>query len=128
MFVTLLNPQKFREYQKSFPHAAFSSLTQSHGTIFGLSRLRTELIVMYSMDDFAGKSPTDLLDFLQQKNLSESMGQLYTFVCLVVTIPVSTASVEWTFSSLKGNKTYTRNTTGLLSALASMAIEKLLFD
>ncbi|CAK6975955.1 zinc finger MYM-type protein 1-like isoform X1 [Scomber scombrus] len=85
MFVTLLDPQKFREYQKKFPHAAFSSLTQSHGTLFDLSWLKTELTVMYAMDDFAGKSPTDLLDFLQQKNLSESMGQLYTFVCLAVT-------------------------------------------
>ena len=25
MFVTLLDPQKFREYKKNFPHAAFSS-------------------------------------------------------------------------------------------------------
>lgn len=81
---------------------------------------------MYAMDDFAGKSPTDLLDFLQQKNLNESMGQLYTFVCLAVTIPMSTASVERTFSALKRIKTYARNTTGQarLSALASMAIEK----
>ena len=54
------------------------------------------------------------------------MGQLYTFVCLMVTIPVSTASVEWTFSALNQIKTYARNMTGQarLSALASMAIEK----
>ncbi|CAK6980566.1 ZMYM1 protein%2C partial [Scomber scombrus] len=52
--------------------------------------------------------------------------KLYTFVCLAVTIPVSTASVERTFSALKRIKTYARNTTGQarLSALASMAIEK----
>lgn len=112
MFLTLLDPQKFREYQKKFPHAAFSSLTQSHGTLSDLSQLKTELAVMYAMADFEGKSPTDLLDFLQQRNLSESMGQLYTFACLAVTIPVSTASVERTFSALKRIKTYSRNTTG----------------
>ncbi|XP_077447404.1 zinc finger MYM-type protein 1-like [Stigmatopora argus] len=78
MFLSLLDSQMFQEYQETFPHAAFSTLTQSHGTLFDLPRLRTELIVMYAMDDFAGTSPTDLLDFLQQKNLSESMGQLYT--------------------------------------------------
>ncbi|XP_077597993.1 zinc finger MYM-type protein 1-like [Stigmatopora nigra] len=126
VFVSLLDPQKFREFKKTFPHAAFSSLTQSHGTLFDLPRLRTELTVMYVMDDFAGKSPTDLLDFLQQKNLSESMGQLYTLVCLAVTIPVSTASFERTFSVINRIKTYAGNTTGQarLSALALMAIEK----
>lgn len=63
IFVTLLDPQMFREYQKNFPHAAFYSLAQSHGTLFDLPRLRTELTVMYAIDDFAGKSPTELLDF-----------------------------------------------------------------
>ena len=54
------------------------------------------------------------------------MAQLYTLACLAVTIPVSTASVERTFSVLKRIKTYSRNTTGQtrLSALASMAIER----
>ncbi|KAG2470699.1 ZMYM1 protein, partial [Polypterus senegalus] len=80
---------------------------------------------MYAMDDFAGESPTDLLDFLHQKNLNESIGRLFTLVYLAVSIPVSTASVERTFSALKRIQTYTRNTTGRvrLSALASMAIE-----
>ncbi|XP_077478100.1 torsin-4A isoform X3 [Stigmatopora argus] len=102
MFLSLLDLQTFWEYQKTFLHAAFSILTQSHG-----------------------KSPTDLLDFLQQKNRSESMGQLYTLVGLTVTT-VSTASVELTFSAQNRIKTYARNTTGQtrLSALALMAIEK----
>ena len=54
------------------------------------------------------------------------MVQLYIFVCLVVTIPVSTVSVKWTFSALNRIKTYARNMTGQarLSALDSMAIEK----
>ncbi|GAB1597398.1 uncharacterized protein LOC115225801 isoform X1 [Argonauta hians] len=126
IFLTLLDPKKFQEYKKKFPDEAFSSLIQSHGTLFDLYLLKTELTVMYRMDDFAGKSPTDLLHFLQQKDLSQSMGQLYTLVCLAVTIPISTASVERTFSALKRIKTYTRNTMGetRLSALALMSIEK----
>ena len=45
---------------------------------------------------------------------------------LAVTLPVSTASVERSFSALKRIKTYARNRTGQarLSALASMAIER----
>ena len=81
---------------------------------------------MYAMTDFEGKSPSDLLDFLNQKNLNGDMGQLYTLACVTVTIPVSTASVERSFSALKRIKTYSRNATGQtrLSALASMSIEK----
>ena len=116
----------FQKYRKKFPQTAFSSLAQSHGTLFDLPRLKTELTVMYAMTDFEGKSPADLHHFLWSKNLSESMGQLYALACLAVTIPVSTASVERTFSALKRIKTYARNTTGQtrLSALATMSIEK----
>ncbi|XP_055017683.1 zinc finger MYM-type protein 1-like [Boleophthalmus pectinirostris] len=131
MFLSLLDPQHFQIYRKKFPQTAFSSLTQSHGSLFDLPRLKTELTVMYAMVDFEGRSPADLHDFLRSKNLSESLGQLYALACLAVTIPVSTASVERSFSTLKRIKTYARNTTGQkrLSALASMSIEKdLLMD
>ncbi|XP_070406828.1 zinc finger MYM-type protein 1-like [Nothobranchius furzeri] len=101
MFLSLLDPQHFQTYRKKFPTAAFSSLTKSHGPLFDLPRLKTELTVMYAMADFEGKSPADLHDFLLSKNLSESMGQLYALACLAVTIPVSTASVERSFSALK---------------------------
>lgn len=56
---------------------------------------------MYSMSDFEGKSPADLLHFLQQKRLIDSMHQLYLLTCLVLTIPVSTASVENIFCTKK---------------------------
>ena len=81
---------------------------------------------MYAMTDFEGKSPSDLLDFLKKKDLIDPMRQLYTLACVAVTIPVSTASVERSFSALKRIKTYSRNTTGQarLSALASMSIER----
>ncbi len=83
---------------------------------------------MHAMSDFEGHSPSDLLHFLQQKGLAESIPQLYLLTCLVLTIPVSTASVERTFSALKRIKTYTRNRTGQarLSALALISVEKLL--
>ncbi|XP_051918603.1 zinc finger MYM-type protein 1-like [Hippocampus zosterae] len=131
MFLSLLDPQRFHSYRKKFPQTALSSLTQSHGALFDLPRLKTELTVMYGMIDFVGKNPADLHNFLRSKNLSESMGQLYTLACLAVTIPVSAASVERSFSALKRIQTYARNTAGQkrLSALASMSIEKdLLMD
>ena len=73
-----------------------------------------------------GKVQLISFDFLRNKELSESLGQLYALACLAVTIPVSNASVERSFSALKRIKTYARNMTGQtqLSALASMSIEK----
>ncbi|CDQ74374.1 unnamed protein product [Oncorhynchus mykiss] len=126
MFLSLLDPQHFQTYWKKILQTAFSSLTESHGTLFDLSKLKTELTVMCAMTDFEGKSPSDLLDLLKQKILNEDMGQLYTLACVTVTIPVSMASVERSFSALKRIKTYSRNATGQtrLSALASMSIEK----
>ena len=126
LFLSLLDPQHFQTYRRKFPQTAFSSVTQSHGALFDLPRLKTELTVTYAMTDFEGKSPADLLDFLRSKELSESLGQLYALACLAVTIPVSNASVERSFSALKRIKTYARNMTGQtrLSALASISIEK----
>ncbi|XP_034401525.1 zinc finger MYM-type protein 1-like [Cyclopterus lumpus] len=126
MFLSLLDPQQFPAYRKKFPDSAFSNLKQSHGALFeDLTRLKTELTVMYAMAGFEGRSPADLLAFLQQNHLVESMRQLYGLACLAVTIPISTATVERTSSVLKRIKTSSRNTTGArLSSLASMAIEK----
>uniref|UniRef100_A0A8C7XI81 Zinc finger MYM-type protein 1-like n=1 Tax=Oryzias sinensis TaxID=183150 RepID=A0A8C7XI81_9TELE len=126
MFVTLLDPLRFLEYRRSFPHAGLSSLARSHGALFDLCQLKTELTVMYTMDDFYGKSPSDILHFIHQNNLSEVMKQLYRFVCLALTIPTSPASVKRTFSALERIQTHAKNTTGQtrLSALALMAIEK----
>lgn len=60
MLLSLLNPQHFQTCQSKLPQTALSSLTQSHGTLFDLSRLKTELTVMYAMTDFEGKSPVEL--------------------------------------------------------------------
>lgn len=81
---------------------------------------------MYNMANFEGRSPSDLLQFLTAKELSESKSQLHQLTCLVLTIPVSTSSVERSFSALKRIETHARNSTGQdrLGALALMSIEK----
>ena len=81
---------------------------------------------MCNMENFEVRSPPDLLHFLTLTELTESMPQLYHLTCLVLTIPVSTSSVERSFSALKRIKTHARNSTGQdrLGALALMSIEK----
>lgn len=125
-FLSLLDPRRFKTYRRKFPRAAFSSLARSHGALFDLPRLKTQLTVMYAMADFEGKSPADLHEFLQRKSLRETMAQLEALACLALTIPVSTPPDQPSFSALKRIETYARNTSGRrrLSAVASMSIEK----
>ncbi|KAE8288363.1 hypothetical protein D5F01_LYC12232 [Larimichthys crocea] len=65
-------------------------------------------------------------NFLTLKGLTESMPQLYHLTCVVLTITVSTSSVERSFSALKRIKTHARNSTGqdCLGALVLMSTEK----
>ncbi|XP_034076957.1 zinc finger MYM-type protein 1-like [Gymnodraco acuticeps] len=125
-FLALLDPQQFGHYCNYFPTAALNSLMESYGGYFDQPRLHTELAVMYGMSDILGKSPADIHQFLLKKGLSESMKQVYTLSCIILTIPVSTASVERSFSALKRIKSYSRSTTGQvrLSDLALISIEK----
>lgn len=45
MFLSLFHRQHFQTYRKNFPQTAFSTLTESHGTLFDLLRLKSELTV-----------------------------------------------------------------------------------
>ncbi|KAJ4939297.1 hypothetical protein JOQ06_028747 [Pogonophryne albipinna] len=107
-FLALLDPQQFGHYCNYFPTAALNSLMESYGGYFDQPRLHTELAVMYGMSDILGKSPADIHQFLLKKGLSESMKQVSTLSCIILTIPVSTASVERSFSALKRIKSYSR--------------------
>lgn len=103
---------------------------ESYGTQFDLNIVKAELIFMYNMSNFQGKRISDLLTFLRRTGLADSMTELYALTSRTSTIPVSTASVERSFLSLKQIKTYARSTTGpiRLSSLASISIEKELLN
>ena len=100
LFVALLGAQLFTNFKQTFPEEELRSLEESYGAQFDMGRLRAELKVMYSMSNFQGKIPSDLLNFLRSTGLSVSVPQLYALTCLIVTITVSTASVERSFSAL----------------------------
>lgn len=74
MFLALIDPQQFTRYREILANTAFSSLKESYRPHVDVSRLKTELTVMYSMSDFHVRSPADFLHFLQQKRLNESTG------------------------------------------------------
>ena len=101
-------PISFTHTEKTSP-TEFQSLAENYGLHFDLSRLKTELTVMYNMTNFEARSPSDLLRFLTLKELTESIPQLCHVTCLVLTIPVSTSSVGWSYSALKRIKMHVRN-------------------
>ncbi|KAJ4924772.1 hypothetical protein JOQ06_003723 [Pogonophryne albipinna] len=59
-FLSLLDPQQFTSFNSNFPETAFASLTESYGPHFDLSRLKTELSVMYEEEDACRNEQTDL--------------------------------------------------------------------
>lgn len=61
IFLTLLDHQQFQTFRIKFLNTAFSSLTRSHGSLFDLFCLKTELAVMYAITDFEGKCPSNVL-------------------------------------------------------------------
>ena len=71
------------------------------------------------------KSPSDLLNFMFKNDLRE-MPELYKLISIIVTIPITSASVERNFSALQRIKSFSRNsmTQNRLSNISLLSIEK----
>ncbi|GFX95945.1 zinc finger MYM-type protein 1 [Trichonephila clavipes] len=66
-----------------------------------------------------------LIQYILENNLEEIYPNVYITIRIMLTVPVSTASAERSFSKLKLIKTYLRSTMSqeLLSALSVLSIE-----
>ena len=113
-------------HQKDFARAACSSLFASYGRHFEQAKLETELRAFYHSIELTCLFPHELLDMLLSTRLFKTMLQVPKLCELVLTVPVTTASVERSFSALKPMKTISRNTMGQgrLSPLSLFSIEK----
>ena len=129
-FLELLNSIKVCQYKNTFPNASHLSLRESYGQYFDIVRLQNELAVMYIFKDFEDKSILDMLKFMHANDLTDAMVEAHKLCTLVLTIPSTTATVERTFSALKGIKTYLRNPTEQtrLSGLFMTSIERKLLS
>ncbi|CAH0393730.1 unnamed protein product [Bemisia tabaci] len=125
-FLSLLAHQKFQAYQWAFPDDLFKSLLNTYGPFFDEIRLKNELIVLYSSEEFSGKTVPEMAEMFDDDVMKISFPQLDKLVSLIYTIPVSTATVERSFSTMNRVKDYSRNTTleERLSHLALLSIEK----
>lgn len=125
-FVELLNLKKYASYQKIFPTEAFESLKNYYGNFFDFIKLKNELVVFYAHSYFYDIAVFDIPSNLINFDLSDTFSEVFKLSMLILTIPVSTSSVERSFSALKRIKTYSRNQMleERLSELALISIEK----
>lgn len=125
-FVGLLDFEKFSYYKDNFSMDKFSSLKQTYGQYFEFPKLKSELSIIYSSDQFYQKHIYKYLDYLREYDLTTVLPQVTKLCELTLTIPAKSASAERSFSALKRIKTYLRNnqTQNRLSNLSLLSIEK----
>ena len=77
-FLDLLDSSKYREYQKTFPEESFKCLLNTYGFAFDEILLKNQLIFLYSLVEFQGKSPTEMLQFFSNNPASKAaLSQVY---------------------------------------------------
>ena len=101
-------------------------LLLQYPSIFDHVRLRADLIGLYSSDAMQHKTQTELLDFIINSDLKETLPEACKLLELILTIPATTASVERSFSALKRIKKFYRSNMlqERLSSLGIISIEK----
>ena len=112
---------------QQFDDTKLQSLSKQYVRFFDCVKLKADLIGLYSSQAVRNKckTPAQLLSFLHQNDLMQTIPQAAKLLQLILTVPATTASVERSFSALKRIKTYNRNRTeeDRLPSLATIAIE-----
>ena len=96
-------------------------------TFIDIKKLKTELSIIYSLEEFRSMSGAiALFDFITENHLEATFSKSVKLLKVLITIPMTTSKAERCFPYLKRIKTFLRNTMGQerLSALAMLSIEK----
>ena len=111
---------------QKFDDTKLQSLSEKYAKFFDCVKLKADLIGLSQTVRNECKTPAQLLSFLYQNDLIQTVPQAIKLLKLVHTVPATTSSVKRSFSALKRIKTYNSNRTEekRLSSLAIIAIEK----
>ncbi|XP_061587233.1 uncharacterized protein LOC133452053 [Cololabis saira] len=123
---TLLLGDRFEQYSIEFPEKTLSSTLKAY-PVFNVSKLKTELGLLYSKDEFkACPGAVDLFQMFMENNLEKVFSETVTLLKILITTPMVTMEAERRFSTLSKIKTFLRNTTTRerLNALAILSMEK----
>ena len=113
---------------QEFDDTKLQSLSEKYAKVFDCKKLKADPIGLYSTQTVRNecKTPAQLLRFLYQNDLVQTVSEATKLLKLVLTVPATTSSVKRSFSALKKIKTYNRNRTEekRFSSLSIIAIEK----
>ena len=125
-FLSLLDFSRYDTFSDHFPAELFQLFIESqYAKFFDFQRLRNELCVMYAQRDVSVNSIVHTIKEFVEKDLTTCFPESFKLVCLVATLPVTTACVERSFSVLKRIKSYLRNSIGQkrLNSSSKISIE-----
>ena len=105
-FLKLVDCAKFNEMSQHIDATKLQSLSK-YARYFDFFRLKSGLMGLYGSQKVRSdcKSPVQLLNFLAQHNLIQTVPEATKLLQLLLTIPAATASVQRSFSALKSIKT-----------------------
>ncbi|XP_013882550.1 zinc finger MYM-type protein 1 [Austrofundulus limnaeus] len=123
---TLLQPNRFLQYNNQFPEEALKTTVEAY-PMLNKAKLKTELGLIYSMDEFRScRGAVSLFKLFMDNNVQDTFSETVTLLKIIITTPMSTAESDRCFSTLRRIKTFLRNTMSQdrLNALAMLSIEK----
>ena len=129
-FLALLDTAKFSEYNKKFPKKLLNELqTSVYGQLFSIQELKSDLMSVYSYVDMPPQLD-QLVRHNHETQLFLTLPQYCKLAKLALTLPLTVASAERSFSKLKIVKNRLRNSMAdnRLSNLSIMSIEKDIMD
>nr|CAH7765391.1 unnamed protein product [Callosobruchus chinensis] len=118
---------RFLEMEKTFETLKHLEDTVDAYPFLDKVRLQTELELIYRRPDFRNISGAiHLLKFITDNNLQDVFSATFALLQIIVTIPMTTAGAERSFSTLKRIKTFLRSSMNQerLTALAMLSIER----
>ncbi|KAJ8369470.1 hypothetical protein SKAU_G00094980 [Synaphobranchus kaupii] len=102
---TLLQGDKFQQYNSQFPEAALNTTMEAY-PLLNKSKLKTELALIYSNDEFKSCSgAVALYQLFMGNNLQDTFSETVALLKIIITTPMTTAESERCFSTLKRIKT-----------------------
>ncbi|KAF0721122.1 zinc finger MYM-type protein 1-like, partial [Aphis craccivora] len=106
----------FEKYEKNFPLIYFEQTVEAY-PFLDKYKLKTELQVIYKRNDFKNMSTAvNLLKFIIENQLLDTFSETSNLLKVIITIPMTTAEAERSFSTLKRIKTFLRSTQGHIYA------------
>lgn len=126
-FLALLNCKQYDKYREHFPEPTFKSLLRGvYRDQFDFHKLKAELIVVYTSEEFSNLTISQLARYLHLYGVNSIMPEVSKLASLMLTILGTSASGECTSSTLKSIRTYLKGAHDeeMLNALALISIEK----